>query len=324
LQKREAAFLVFITGECKLNAGFLPEQWARMEKERSFKKTRLAPTPSGYLHLGNVLSFALTAALARRTGASILLRIDDMDKTRAGREYVQDIFDTLNFLEIPWDEGPRNYAEFEREFSQLHRLDLYRGALQQLQDEGKLFACTCSRTSMLRDSSDGGYPGTCRGKKLPFDGEDTSWRLMTEGVGASLPAELRDFIVRKKDGLPAYQLASVMDDLHFGVDLVVRGQDLWPSTLAQHFLARQLRQTAFGEIRFYHHPLLVEPAGTKLSKPAGAKLSKSAGAASILGMRGQGLKPADIYSMIARMTEKDFSAGSWQELVEGLGGEWVG
>jgi glutamyl/glutaminyl-tRNA synthetase len=306
-----------------------------MGNERSFKKTRLAPTPSGYLHLGNVLSFALTAALARRTGASILLRIDDMDKTRAGREYVQDIFDTLNFLEIPWDEGPRNYAEFEREFSQLHRMDLYRGALQQLLDEGKLFACICSRTSMLRDSSDGGYPGTCREKKLPFDGEDTSWRLRTAGAApgagvasgvmgrASLPAEMRDFIVRKKDGFPAYQLASVMDDLHFGVDLVVRGQDLWPSTLAQHFLARQLRKDAFGEIHFYHHPLLVEPAGTKLSKPAGAKLSKSTGAASILGMRGQGLKPTDIYSMIARMTGKDFSAGSWQELVTGLDGEWV-
>jgi glutamyl/glutaminyl-tRNA synthetase len=310
--------------------------------ETLFKKTRLAPTPSGYLHLGNVLSFALTAALARRTGASILLRIDDMDKTRAGPGYVQDIFDTLNFLEIGWDEGPRNYAEFEREFSQLHRLDLYRGALQQLLDEGKLFACTCSRTSMLRDSSDGGYPGTCREKKLPFDGEDTSWRLLTESAGAapggggfaggwsgamgraSLPAEMRDFIVRKKDGFPAYQLASVMDDLHFGVDLVVRGQDLWPSTLAQHFLARQLRQDAFGEIHFYHHPLLVEPAGTKLSKSPGAKLSKSAGSPSILYMRGQGLKPADIYSMIARMTGKDFQAGSWQELVAGLGEEWVG
>jgi glutamyl/glutaminyl-tRNA synthetase len=144
------------------------------------------------------------------------------------------------------------------------------------------------------------------------------------GMGrGSLPAEMRDFIVRKKDGFPAYQLASVIDDLHFGVDLVVRGQDLWPSTQAQQFLARQLRQDAFGEIHFYHHPLLVEPAGTKLSKSPGVKLSKSAGSPSILYMRGQGLKPADIYSMIARMTGNDFQAGSWQELVAGLGGDWV-
>ena len=307
-----------------------------MMMEFSCKKTRIAPTPSGYLHLGNVLSFALTAALARRTGASILLRIDDMDKTRAGQEYVQDIFDTLHFLDIPWDEGPRDYGEFEREFSQLHRMGLYREALQQLLDQGNLFACTCSRTSMLRDSADGGYPGTCREKKLPFDGENTSWRLLTEGAGeievkafggggitGELPAEMRDFIVRKKDGFPAYQLASVIDDLYFGVDLVVRGQDLWPSTLAQHWLARQLGREAFGEIRFYHHPLLLEPAGTKLSKSPSVKLSKSTGSTSIRLLREQGFKPADIYSLIARMTGMNFPAGSWQELVAGLDGEWL-
>src|SRR5580698_8544901 len=74
-----------------------------------FRKTRIAPTPSGFLHLGNVLSFALTAGLARRSGASILLRIDDLDRERVSREYVEDIFDALNFLGIPWDEGPRNW-----------------------------------------------------------------------------------------------------------------------------------------------------------------------------------------------------------------------
>ena len=291
--------------------------------EVSFKKTRIAPTPSGYLHLGNVLSFALTAALARRTGASMLLRIDDMDKTRAGPEYVQDIFDTLNFLEICWDEGPRTYAEFEREFSQVHRMGLYQEALQQLRTEGKLFACGCSRTTILRDSSDGGYPGTCRNRGLPFDGADTSWRLSTGGVGGGpatggvweLPTEMRDFIVRKKDGFPAYQLVSLIDDLHYGIDLVVRGEDLGPSTLAQRFLARQLGRDAFGKVLFYHHPLLKEPDG--------GKMSKSAGSASIRYLRGQGFKPSDIYSMIARMTGKDFQAGSWQELVAGLDEDWV-
>ena len=307
-----------------------------MEKERSFTKTRIAPTPSGYLHLGNILSFAVTVAAARRAGASVLLRIDDLDRTRVDPVYVRDIFDTLNFLDISWDEGPRNYAEFEGEFSQVHRMGLYREALQQLRAEGKLFACGCSRTTMLRESSDGGYPGTCRDQRGSFDAAEISWRLLTEGAGeiavrtmdeglvrAALPAEMRDFIVRKKDGFPAYQLVSVMDDLHFGVDLVVRGRDLWPSTLAQHWLARQLRQDAFGEIHFHHHPLLVGAAGEKLSKSAGAKSPASTDDTSIVYLRGQGVKPPDIYSMIARMAGADFPAGSWQELVAGLARGWL-
>ena len=82
-----------------------------MEKMPSFKKTRIAPTPSGYLHLGNVLSFALTAGLARQTGAGILLRIDDLDKGRVSKDYIDDIFDTLHFLRIPWNEGPRTFSD---------------------------------------------------------------------------------------------------------------------------------------------------------------------------------------------------------------------
>ncbi|RQP14538.1 MAG: tRNA glutamyl-Q synthetase, partial [Parapedobacter sp.] len=86
-----------------------------------FIRTRIAPTPSGYLHLGNVFSFALTAALAKRSGAQILLRIDDLDYTRVKREYVEDIFHTLEFLKIPWHEGPRNYREYKQTYSQTYR-----------------------------------------------------------------------------------------------------------------------------------------------------------------------------------------------------------
>ncbi len=352
---RRSLFGFFVGVNVNGNVEFYRDTAFEMEKALSFNKTRLAPTPSGFLHLGNVLSFALTVALARRTGAKILLRIDDLDKTRVGPEYVQDIFDTLHFLDIPWDEGPRNFVEYEKEYSQLHRMEIYREALQQLQDEARLFACTCSRTTLLRDSSDGGYPGTCRDKQISFVTADTSWRLLTEGAGemavrtvigggidmglagetvsAPLTAELRDFIVKKKDGFPAYQLVSVMDDLHYGVDLVVQGEDLWPSTLAQHWLARQLRRNAFGEIRFYHHPLLMEADGTKLSKSAGGrssetaagkvstiaggKLSKSAGSVSIRDLRGQGLTAPEIYSMIARMAGREFRPGSWEELAAG-------
>ncbi|MES2108653.1 MAG: glutamate--tRNA ligase family protein, partial [Bacteroidota bacterium] len=96
-----------------------------MSNSPHFHKTRIAPTPSGFLHVGNVLSFSITAALARKTGAKTLLRIDDMDQTRANARYIQNIFDTLNFLEIPWDEGPANADDFEKSYSQVHRLNLY-------------------------------------------------------------------------------------------------------------------------------------------------------------------------------------------------------
>jgi len=279
-------------------------------------KTRIAPTPSGYLHLGNVLSFSLTAELARRVGASILLRIDDLDQDRVNPEYVQDIFDTLNFLQIPWDEGPRNYGDYEREFSQLRRMELYRAALDQLRKEGKLFACVCSRTTVMRDSADGGYPGTCREKRLAFDSKDCNWRVRTGG--AELPAAMKDYIVRKKDGFPAYQLTSVIDDLHFGVDFVVRGEDLRSSTLAQQWLALQLGEelgAKFGKIHFYHHPLLMESGDRKLSK--------SAGATSVRYLRQQGRGRSEIYGMIAGMLGMDGHPGSWEDLAAGYGdGKW--
>lgn len=285
-----------------------------MEEIHSFRKTRIAPTPSGYLHLGNVLSFVVTAALAGR--AAILLRIDDLDRDRVNREYVEDIFETLNFLGIPWDEGPRNFAEYALKYSQVHRMDMYREALQQLREEGKLFACDCSRSKILQDSPDGGYPGTCREKKLSLDEEGCSWRIRTEGAvlpeGNAWPAEMTDFVVRKKDGFPAYQLCSVLDDLYYAVDLVVRGEDLRPSTEAQRWLAGRLGREDFGRISFFHHPLLMSVKGEKLSK--------SAGADSVHYLRRQGIKPAELFGMIVRMLGMDFTAGSWVELAAGLDG----
>jgi len=263
-----------------------------------FSKTRIAPTPSGYLHLGNALSFALTASLAKKYGAKILLRIDDLDRGRVNPQYVQDIFDTLNFLEIPWDEGPRNMQEYENAWSQLHRMDTYQNALQQLKESGAVYACTCSRTQI--------HTCTCRDKDISLDTENVSWRLRTnherelsittlnEGIiKPKLPAEMKDFMVKKKDGYPAYQLTSLIDDLHFGIDLIVRGEDLWPSTVAQHYLAEALQQPGFQKITFHHHPLIME-SGDK-------KLSKSAGATSIKYLRENGKTMADVYKAMMSM-----------------------
>lgn len=239
-----------------------------------FRKTRIAPTPSGYLHAGNALNFLVTAALAERAGATLLLRIDDLDRERYRPAYVADIFETLHFLKIKWQEGPKNIADFEERWSQQHRMDLYNGGLKKLRESGRVFACTCSRTQISSCN--------CGQKKLPLDTPGASWRLITDETPitvkeldgnittAPLPAEIKNFVVRRKDGVPAYQLASVVDDLHFGIDFIVRGDDLWPSTLAQHYLAKMLGEEKFAEISFLHHPLLTSATGEKLSKSAGA------------------------------------------------------
>lgn len=285
---------------------------------QKFNRTRLAPTPSGYLHLGNILSFSLTAALARRTGASILLRIDDLDRERVENEFLEDIFATLDFLEIPWDEGPGNLAEYEREWSQVHRMKHYREALERLKASGKLFACDCSRSKILRESPDGAYPGTCREKNIPLDTEGCNWRIRTDASGdaGSAGGVMTDFVVRKKDGYPAYQLTSVVDDLLLDVDLVVRGEDLRASTAAQQWLADQLGYAAFGRICFFHHPLLMNSGKEKLSK--------SAGATSIQYFRRQGLPPAEIYQMIAGQLGLQEPVASWEALAvkSGMMDEW--
>lgn len=244
-----------------------------MSSLTGFAKTRLAPTPSGYLHAGNALNFLLTAALAKQCGAKLLLRIDDLDRERYRTAYAVDVFETLSFLNIHWNEGPRRLEEFESLWSQQCRMNLYEAALEKLKVKNAVFACTCSRTQTEHCC--------CKEKGLSLDAPKVSWRLHTTADliavrtlngntrNVALPDEMKNFVVRKKDGLPAYQLASVVDDLHFNVDVIVRGEDLWPSTVAQHFLARQLDEEKFSAIRFYHHPLLKTATGEKLSKSAG-------------------------------------------------------
>jgi len=279
-----------------------------------FNKTRLAPTPSGFLHLGNVLSFVITATFARKTGAKILLRIDDLDQLRVDKRYIQDIFDTLNFLEIPWDEGPRDAAEFESAYSQLNRMEMYQAALGELTGKEIVFACTCSRKQLLNAGA-----CSCIDLHIPLNSENTAWRLITDinrelvvknikgdSTSAELPFEMRHFVVKKKDGFPAYQLTSIIDDLFYAVDLVVRGEDLWPSTLAQHQLALTLGKDHFNEISFHHHSLL--------TAPGGGKLSKSAGATSVKYLRENGKSMADIYKLIAASLDIKETVIDWQQL----------
>ena len=285
----------------------------------TFTKTRLAPTPSGFLHLGNILSFALTAGLANQQKADILLRIDDLDQGRVRKEYVEDIFDCLSFLEIPWHQGPRNFEEYEHTWSQVHRRHLYKEALDFLRDQNLVFACNCSRSQLAHLPAQQGYPGTCLHKNLALDLPGVNWRLNTSAATGlwvntckgqpdlfSLPPSMQFFVVRKKDGLPSYQLSSVIDDSHFGIDLVVRGVDLWPSTLAQIFLSTLLPGNRFAASAFYHHLLLKEKNGEKLSK--------SDGAISVRYHRLRGESAASVFASIGARLGCPGHQENWQQL----------
>jgi glutamyl-tRNA synthetase len=278
-----------------------------------FAQTRIAPTPSGYLHLGNAYSFLLTKALAKKHGAKILLRIDDLDRDRYRPEYVEDIFATLDFLEIKIDQGPKNSKELESTWSQVHRLPIYTESLAQLEQSKLTFSCTCTRSQILQIDPRGIYLGQCLDRRMPLNKHESSWRINTLDAdfldyiaypatpkSALIPEEASCYVVRKKDLFPAYQLSSLLDDLHFGVDLIVRGQDLFPSSLAQLDLARILGKEEFAKTTFYHHPLL--------KGPDQSKLSKSAGAYSIRQLRQDGKTLADLFLLLGQ------SLGMNQEL----------
>ena len=290
----------------------------------NFAQTRIAPTPSGFLHLGNAYSFLITKALAQKHGAKILLRIDDLDRERYRQEYVQDIFDTLDFLEIQIHQGPSSVAEFEGQWTQQARMSLYQEALHQLQQNKLLFSCTCTRSQIIQIDPRGIYLGQCMDRRMPLDKQEAAWRINTLDAdfldyldypatqkSSLIPEEASCYVVRKKDKNPAYQLCSLIDDIHFGVDLIVRGQDLFPSTLAQLDLARILGKVVFSKVTFYHHHLLRDPNQNKLSK--------SAGAFSIRQLRQEGKSLADVFQVLGKSLGIKEEFRSFEEFNQFLG-----
>jgi glutamyl-tRNA synthetase len=275
---------------------------------------RLAPTPSGYLHLGNAVNFVLTWLLVRRAGGTLHLRIDDLDRTRLRPAYLDNIFQTIRWLGLDYDTGPRDSVEFEQQYSQLHRLVEYQALLDDLRlRPGLIYACTCSRTSNLPPSPMAAEQG-CSSCQATFTTAGAAWRIRVPATpiavvdawqGAllvDLAATMGDFVVRKKDGLPAYQLASLADDLHLGTTLIVRGEDLLPSTAAQLFLASQLLTTAgFAQTQFIHHTLLSGSGGQKLSKSQQQPLDR--------GILGAASSPRAVYTAVAKLLALPEAAG---------------
>lgn len=236
---------------------------------------RFAPSPTGRMHLGNVFSALLSWLSARAQGGTWLLRIEDIDLQRSRHEYADMLMDDLQWLGLEWDGKP---------CWQSQRGDIYARYLQQLTDAGLIYPCYCTRGDILATQapheSDGRvvYKGTCRNlppearkgpaalrMKVPDEGRGivtfTDGHYGTHTV--DLTTQCGDFIVRRKDGAWAYQLAVVVDDALMGINEVVRGRDLLLSSPQQIYLAQQL---GFTPPRFTHLPLLCNTAGQRLSK----------------------------------------------------------
>jgi glutamyl-tRNA synthetase/glutamyl-Q tRNA(Asp) synthetase len=212
--------------------------------------TRFAPSPTGYLHLGHVVNAIYVWGLAGAAGGRVLLRIEDHDRLRCRPRYESAVLEDLDWLGFVADDGrhpPARQSDRPGDFAE---------ALAALDRAGLVYACDCSRKHI------GGRPynGRCRDRGLPRDaGHGLRVRLDGEPSG--------DVLARDRDGHWTYQFAVSVDDTRQGVTLVVRGQDLADSTSRQVALARLLGRPA--PATFVHHPLILDPAGRKLSKSAG-------------------------------------------------------
>ena len=231
---------------------------------------RFAPSPTGPLHTGSLVAAVGSWLMAKSRGGRWLLRIDDLDRERCRQEFEDDILRTLDRFGLCWD-GPIS--------RQSDHTAAYAEAFEQLRAVGTVYPCGCSRAEIARSASaphpgeEIPYPGTCR-QGLPAGRESRAWRLRTEGVSVGFDdlrhgpithdfATSGDFVVRRAEGIFAYQLAVVVDDRLSGVNQVVRGDDLLDSTPRQ-VLLHQLLDWPLPQ--YCHLPLVTGPQGGKLSK----------------------------------------------------------
>lgn len=241
---------------------------------------RLAPSPTGALHLGNARTFLLAWLSVRSQGGTLLLRVEDIDGPRVKAGAAQQAIDDLRWLGLDWD---------GEVVVQSQRLERYREAADRLVAMGAAYPCVCTRSeietaaSAPHEAGDDGpvYPGTCRGRFVDAaaakvaTGRDAALRFrvdvaavpFTDGFAGQQPGRVAgDFVVQKRDGGPAYQLAVVVDDAAMGVTEVVRADDLLPSTPRQLLLYRALGLTV---PKFVHVPLVVGGDGLRLAKRHG-------------------------------------------------------
>ncbi|MBO1902516.1 tRNA glutamyl-Q(34) synthetase GluQRS [Leucobacter weissii] len=275
-----------------------------MTSEGSAGAGRYAPSPSGELHLGNLRTAMLAWLFARSTGRAFLMRVEDLDRARdAGAAEAQ--LAELRALGLEWD---------GRAVRQSERIELYRSALARLDAAGLVYECTCARREILDavrapHAPPGSYPGTCRDRtpreraaardaispRLP------ALRLRTPSGAEELGFEdllmgrvsgwADDLVLRRGDGVFAYNLAVVVDDAEMGVDQIVRGDDLAPSTARQIVLQRLLGLPSPPRVSYAHVPLVLGPNG--------ARLAKRDGAVTLSDLAERGVAPDEVRSRLA-------------------------
>jgi glutamyl-tRNA synthetase len=236
-------------------------------------RTRIAPTPSGYLHAGNVATFRATADLAAHHDLDLALRIDDADAARYRTDYAADIFRVLDLLDIHWQIGPRDVTDFETAWSQRLKTHLYRAELNRFRDSTSTYACACSRRD-LAGIPEGGCPGRCWERHLELIPDETSLRvrvplgtIITVGdVAVDIAAAIGDAVLWRRDDLPAYHLVTIVEDRDLGTTHIVRGADLLTSSAFHMWLAPHLGAQTVADATYVHLPLVTGPDGAKLSK----------------------------------------------------------
>ncbi len=282
--------------------------------EHSEYRGRIAPSPTGYLHVGHAMTFWTAQERARAANGKLILRIEDVDLARCRSNILEAIEEDLRWFGIEWDEGP---------FFQRERFDLYRDALTKLRKRGFAYPCCCSRKDVAaatlaphEENAEPIYPGTCRpndsysveaavsaakkkivqARRLPPQGREVNWRFRVPdgeemryvdlALGeqrAVAGKDFGDFILWRRDDLPAYQLAVVVDDAAMGITEIVRGEDLRTDTFRQLLIYRALE---IEQPQFYHAPLIVDLAGKRLAKRDAAM--------SLRALRERGLTPEEI------------------------------
>lgn len=268
---------------------------------------RLAPSPTGFLHLGHARTFWTAQRRALQLGGTLVLRNDDLDPARCRIDFIKAMFDDLRWFGFRWDEGPDIGGPFAP-YNQSERTSHYHAFFEQLRERDLIYPCTCSRQDVLQALSaphhgndEPIYPGTCRSlanQRAAIGRAGVNWRFrvpagkqikFNDGAfgaqSATAGRDFGDFLVWRKDDLPSYQLAAVADDVAMMITEVVRGADLIASTFRQLLLYHALDQSPPA---FYHCPLVTDAFGVRLAKRTDA--------ASLASLRAQGWTPERLRS----------------------------